>query len=97
MATKKPPSKEPLFADLLSSRRARVRSELEARVPPAIPRPRYRCKVCRDTKRVKVKRDIGRTTVCTACATEVNTAPPDAHEDRVTDSLLYPKGFKPER
>ena len=97
MAAKKAPSGERLFANLLSNQRAEHRTLLEATVVPAKRGARYRCKVCRDTGRVKVKRDIGRTTTCTACVDEVSTAPPSANADRATQSVLYPKRFKPEQ
>lgn len=65
----KPTAEEKLLASLLSTERAGARRAIESITPPPASRQtRYACRVCRDTKRVKVPRDIGCTQPCAACS-----------------------------
>ena len=69
MAGSKEPPVEKQLANLLSTERANQRRAIEAHAPPPVSRrTRYACKICRDTRRVKVPRDIGRTQPCAACS-----------------------------
>lgn len=66
-ATRSPPGEKHL-AKLLAQNRVGERRAIESFSPPPVSRrTRYACKLCRDTKRVKVSRDIGPTELCTAC------------------------------
>lgn len=69
MASSQVPRAETLLANLLSTRRVDMRQALEDQAPvPVNPGKRYRCKKCRDSKRVKVPKTVGTTEPCGACS-----------------------------